>query len=666
MFAVFVGDLHPEVSELMLLNRLSPAGPIESVYICRDRQTGSPLGYAYVNFQHRADAERAIIMFNFELLLDRPMRVMWSRWEPTAKLIKGSNVIIKNLHQSIDDIALFDTFSVFGRIVSCKVVESKGFGFIQFESPEAAAMAIRQVNGMILKGLQVTIKYFKSLEERKAEDQNQGNNLYIKNLDNNIDTECLYLTFAQFGHITSAKVIMENGRSKGFGFVNFTSSQDAMRAMNEMNGMMWGKKQVFVELAKRKEDGPALLQRMFIQQFTPSLHQPVLPLYLKTSIPAVETDRFEDLVPIFTKTAVPKYHVEAVETAAPEGTTKALETAAPECTMKAVETAAPECNMKAVETDAPVDKMEAVETAEPECNMKAMETASPVEAVETASPVEAVETASPVEAVETAAQVDAVEAVETAAPVDTVEAVETAAPVDTEEAVETADPEDAVEAVETDSPVDAVEAVETDSPVDAVEAVETDSPVDAVDAVKTDSPVDAVEAVETAAPVDTVETVETAAPVNAVEAVETAAAECTVEAVETAAPVDTVEAVETAVLECTVEAVETAAPVDTVEAVETAAPVDTVEAVETAYINMFPLVEQIHPSDASKITWMVIEGKNTSEIMNMLRDPELLHARVDEMDALLTEREAGCKPETWKMIHRKNKNKKKKTKKRNQ
>ncbi|GAA6095322.1 polyadenylate-binding protein 1A-like, partial [Tachysurus ichikawai] len=619
MFAVFVGDLHPEVSELMLLNRLSPAGPIESVYICRDRQTGSPLGYAYVNFQHRADAERAIIMFNFELLLDRPMRVMWSRWEPTAKLIKGSNVIIKNLHQSINDVALFDTFSVFGRIVSCKVVESKGFGFIQFEAPEAAAMAIRQVNGMILKGRQVTIKYFKSQEERKAEDQNQGNNLYIKNLDDNVDTECLYLTFAQFGHITSAKVIMENGRSKGFGFVNFTSSQDAMRAMNEMNGMMWGKKQVYVELAKRKEEGPALLQRMFIQQFTPSLHQPVLPLYLKTSIPAVETDRSEDLVPIAAKTAAPKFHVEAVETAAPE------------CTMKAVETAAPECTMKAVETAAPVDTMEAVETAEPECTLKAVET---VEAVETAAQVDAVEA-------ETAAQVDAVEAVETASPVDTVEAVETVVLVDTMKAVETA------------APVDAVEVLETDSPVDAVEAVETDSPVDTVEAVETAAPVDTVEAVETAALVDTVEAVETAALVDTVEAVETAALVDVVEAVETAAPVDTVEAVETAAPECTV------------EAVETAAPECTVEAVETAYINMFPLVEQIHPSEASKITWMVIEGKNYPEIMNMLRDPELLHARVDEMDALLMAREAGCKPETWKMIYRKNKNKKK-TKKRNQ
>ncbi|XP_047670028.1 polyadenylate-binding protein 1-like [Tachysurus fulvidraco] len=203
MVAVFVGDLHPEVSDLMLLNKFNNAGPIQSVHVCRDKKTGSPLGYAYVNFYHRADAERAIKMFNFELLMERPMRVMWSCWEPTARITEGCNIVIKNPDPSI--------------------------------------------NRTLLKGRQVTVEYFKSREERK----NQDNNLYIKNLDDNIDNDCLYRTFAQFGTIKSAKVMMENGRSKGFGFVCFTSSQDAMKAMNEMNGMMWSKKKIYWLKRKR-------------------------------------------------------------------------------------------------------------------------------------------------------------------------------------------------------------------------------------------------------------------------------------------------------------------------------------------------------------------------------------------------------------------------------
>ncbi|KAG7313747.1 hypothetical protein KOW79_000032 [Hemibagrus wyckioides] len=109
-------------------------------------------------------AERAIDMFNFELLLERPMRVMWSNWEPTAKPIKGGNIFIRNLDWSIDCTSLFDTFSVFGRIVSCKVVESKGYGYVQYESAEAA----ERLNGKLLNDRKVTIEYFRSWEERKV------------------------------------------------------------------------------------------------------------------------------------------------------------------------------------------------------------------------------------------------------------------------------------------------------------------------------------------------------------------------------------------------------------------------------------------------------------------------------------------------------------------
>ncbi|XP_058241342.1 polyadenylate-binding protein 1A-like [Hemibagrus wyckioides] len=164
MAALFVKDLHPEVSEVILSNRFRPAGHVQSVHICRDRKTGSPLGYAYVNFRYRDDAERAIDMFNFELLLGRPMRVMWSNWEPTAKPIKGGNIFIRNLDWSIDCTSLFDTFSVFGRIVSCKVVESKGYGYVQYESAEAA----ERLNGKLLNDRKVTIEYFRSWEERKV------------------------------------------------------------------------------------------------------------------------------------------------------------------------------------------------------------------------------------------------------------------------------------------------------------------------------------------------------------------------------------------------------------------------------------------------------------------------------------------------------------------
>ena len=56
---------------------------------------------------------------------------------------------------------MYDTFSAFGNILSCKVAqdmsngESKGYGFVHFETEEAALNAIQKVNGMLLNGKKI-------------------------------------------------------------------------------------------------------------------------------------------------------------------------------------------------------------------------------------------------------------------------------------------------------------------------------------------------------------------------------------------------------------------------------------------------------------------------------------------------------------------------------
>jgi polyadenylate-binding protein len=268
--SLYVGDLAPEVAEAQLFELFNAIGPVVSIRVCRDAITRASLGYAYVNYQFREHAKRALEDLNFEKIGSRPCRIMWSNRDPQMRRSGAGNVFIKNLDKSIDHKQLYDTFVAFGSILSCKVAtdengQSRGYGFVHYETEEAARAAIDKVNGKMLMNRVVTVTPFLSLKERNAKNGQQAfTNVYVKNLPAEIDTEeKLREMFAKYGAITSIHFpVDDNGTPRGFGFVNFEKPEDAVAAVEALHGKDVGDdKTLFVGRAMKKAERVRLLRR---------------------------------------------------------------------------------------------------------------------------------------------------------------------------------------------------------------------------------------------------------------------------------------------------------------------------------------------------------------------------------------------------------------------
>jgi RNA recognition motif-containing protein len=81
--------------------------------------------------------------------------------------------------------------------------------------------------------------------------------IYVGNLPYSVTDSSLKSNFAEFGRVSSAKVMMdrETGNSKGFGFVEMASAEEAQAAITALHGMSVDGRSIVVSLARPREDG---------------------------------------------------------------------------------------------------------------------------------------------------------------------------------------------------------------------------------------------------------------------------------------------------------------------------------------------------------------------------------------------------------------------------
>ncbi len=81
-------------------------------------------------------------------------------------------------------------------------------------------------------------------------------NIYVSNLSFNVADEDLQDFFAEYGEVTSAKVIKDKftGRSRGFGFVEMSNDEQGQKAITELDGAVVEGRSISVTIAKPKEE----------------------------------------------------------------------------------------------------------------------------------------------------------------------------------------------------------------------------------------------------------------------------------------------------------------------------------------------------------------------------------------------------------------------------
>jgi len=211
---------------------------------------------------------------------------MWSHRDPVLRKTGVGNIFIKNLDNGIGHKELYDHFSPYGTILSCKVAlnetgQSKGYGFVHFESEKDAANAIEKVNNTKIGSKDVYVGLFIPRKMRIQAVEQSWTNVYVKNLDESVTDDEFTAMFAAFGHVNSPKIMRDktSGNSVGFGFVNFDRHEDAVAAVEALDGKQVHGKVITCCRAMKKFERETKLKREWEQQKFHKYHG--INLYIK-------------------------------------------------------------------------------------------------------------------------------------------------------------------------------------------------------------------------------------------------------------------------------------------------------------------------------------------------------------------------------------------------
>ncbi|XP_031798590.1 RNA-binding protein 47 isoform X3 [Sarcophilus harrisii] len=231
---VFVGKIPRDVYEDELVPVFESVGRIYEMRLMMDFD-GKNRGYAFVMYTHKHEAKRAVReLNNYEIRPGRLLGVCCS--VDNCRLFIGGIPKMKKREEILEEISKV-TEGVLDVIVYASAADkmkNRGFAFVEYESHRAAAMARRKLMpGRIqLWGHQIAVDWAEPEIDVDEDVMETVKILYVRNLMIETTEETIKKSFGQFnpGCVERVKKIRD------YAFVHFTSRDDAVHAMNSLNG----------------------------------------------------------------------------------------------------------------------------------------------------------------------------------------------------------------------------------------------------------------------------------------------------------------------------------------------------------------------------------------------------------------------------------------------
>ncbi|WVY99359.1 hypothetical protein V8G54_025429, partial [Vigna mungo] len=296
---LWIGDLQYWVDETYLGHCFAHIGEVLSIKIIRNKMTGQPEGYGFVEFASHETAERVLQTYNGTFMpgTEQTFRLNWASFgigERRPDAGPEHSVFVGDLAPDVTDYLLQETFRAhYHSVRGAKVItdpntgRSKGYGFVKFSDENERNRSMSEMNGVYCSTRAMRISaatpkkstsgnaaptkpayqtpYTAPVQVQPSEYDVNNTTIFVGNLDPNVSEEELKQNFLEFGEIISVKI----PPGKGCGFVQFRTRASAEEVIQNTQGKIIGQQVVRISwgrtLAARQD-----LHGRWGQQMDPS------------------------------------------------------------------------------------------------------------------------------------------------------------------------------------------------------------------------------------------------------------------------------------------------------------------------------------------------------------------------------------------------------------